>query len=716
MIREATWIATLLATGWLIGTPLYSVWKARRSAARYPPLGQFVEADGVRLHYLRRGDPAACPVVLLHGSDGFLQDFLPDPLDRLAERYDVIAFDRPGHGYSQAPAQNSLTPLAQAELIHAALGQLGVAKPLLVGFSWSGVLLLAYALTFPDEVAGLVLLNGWVYPPETPPFPLLQLPLLPLIGDAITLLGLTPIRARLLGYFLRVAFAPHPVPRDYAKQAQALWQRLPYQTRAFAQENLIAHAAMRGLAPCYGEIRAPVVMVTGAEDRVVDPALHSYRLQTTLPHARLIRAPHSGHEVHRDAPETVLNAVQLCWHLSASADSDRDEECAAADVDPEWLAAREIDPETERARELVFRYGWNATSYQILNPGLTYWFAPEGDAVVGYVRRKGVRIVAGAPVCPVQRLDAVLAAFEAATAQRQERACYFAAASRLYMALCASPLHAILPIGAQPIWNPGNWQAILKQSASLRAQLNRARNKGVEVQEWTPERAGADPDLRRCLAEWLETRGLPTLRFLTEPVALARLGDRRIFVATARQAGNTEEEGVPVGFLLATPVPERNGWLIEQIVRGHAAPNGVAELMVDGVMRTLAAEGADYVTLGLAPLSQRVPQDETLDGPPGLLTRLHLSWLRLLLAWVRAHGRRFYNFEGLDAFKAKFKPDRWEPIYAISNEPHFSLRTLYAIAAAFSSGSPARAIGRTLLAAMRQELAWLRTKPPTKNA
>jgi phosphatidylglycerol lysyltransferase len=39
-------------------------------------------------------------------------------------------------------------------------------------------------------------------------------------------------------------------------------------------------------------------------------------------------------------------------------------------------------------------------------------------------------------------------------------------------------------------------------------------------------------------------------------------------------------------------------------------------------------------------------------------------WLRFVLQWVRLHGARFYNFAGLDAFKAKFNPEAWEPMYA----------------------------------------------------
>jgi phosphatidylglycerol lysyltransferase len=682
-----------LACG-LVGVPLYGVWKARRGEAAYPACGRFIEAGGVTLHYVRVGEAGACPLVLLHGSDGFLQDFPLPLLERLARDYDVIVPDRPGHGYSDAPADRPLTPHVQAELLHAALTKLGIVRPLLVAHSWSATLALDYALTYPDDVAGLTLLAGWAYPDTCPPSRLLYLPLLPLIGDPLTRLLLTPLRGALIDYHLRRAFAPGRVPRAYARAARALWQRRPFQTRAFAQENLTAHATLGELSQRYGEIEVPTVIVTGTADRVVDPVRNSERLQAAIPNARLIRIPHFGHELQHAAPDAVVEVIGLCRQLAGEQEDLAQEEYASeqkARGKAAQLQAQEIDPEYARARELVYCYGWNATSYQILNPGIRYRFSPDGEAVVGYVRRKGVRIVAGAPVCAMDRLPEVIAEFEEDAARLGDRVCYFAAADRLYSVLCASPGHSTLAIGAQPVWYPGNWQAILKHNASLRAQLNRARNKGVSIAEWPPEQAGADAGLRRCLAEWLERHTLPALEFLTRPVELGRLGDRRLFVA--------DLNGATVGFLIATPIPDRNGWLIEQIVRGHQAVNGTPELLVDGAMRALATAGADYVTLGLAPLSRRVPEEEEMQ-----------SWLRLLLAWMRAHGTRFYNFEGLDAFKAKFKPDYWEPIYAISNEPRVSPRTLYAIAAAFSGGSPVHAIARALVAAVRQEMTWLHAR------
>lgn len=64
---------------------------------RNPPIGKFLECDGVVLHYIDRGDPAAPCVVLLHGNGSMIQDFTISGLvDLLARTNRVVCFDRPG--------------------------------------------------------------------------------------------------------------------------------------------------------------------------------------------------------------------------------------------------------------------------------------------------------------------------------------------------------------------------------------------------------------------------------------------------------------------------------------------------------------------------------------------------------------------------------------------------------------------------------------------
>lgn len=341
-----------------------------------------------------------------------------------------------------------------------------------------------------------------------------------------------------------------------------------------------------------------------------------------------------------------------------------------------------------RARALVMRLGWNAVSYQILNPGIAWWFDPAGDAVVGYATHARTRVVAGAPVCAESRLEAVVAAFAADARAHGEHVVYFGAGERLEHRYRAHPRLALVPLGAQPWWDPAGWERKLRGHRSLREQLRRARAKGVRVEEWPAKVAHRHPALERVLARWLAGRHLPPLHFLVEPDTLGHLGDRRVFVAR-----RGEGDARVVAFLVATPIPGREAWLLEQWPRLPDAPNGTVESLVDAAMRALAAAGARAVTMGLSPLS---PHGPPLAASP--------RWLGVVLRWVRAHGRRFYDFEGLDRFKAKFGPDTWEPIHAMDDGPRFRARSLRAIAGAFSAGSPVLLVLRALAMAAREEL------------
>lgn len=341
----------------------------------------------------------------------------------------------------------------------------------------------------------------------------------------------------------------------------------------------------------------------------------------------------------------------------------------------------------ERARDLVMRYGWNTTCFQIVNPGIEYWFGEDGGSVVGYVSSGRVRVVAGAPVCTEDKLPRVAAEFEGDAARSGETVCYFGAEARLERVYRDSREHSPVLLGAQPVWRPAEWANVVANNSSIRAQLNRARNKGVVINEWPVRTARNNLRLQECLHLWLESKGLPPLHFVIEPETLDRLENRRVFVA--------ERSGRVEAFLVLSPIPERMGWLTEQFPHRPGAPNGTVELMMDAAIRALADDGCEYVTLGLSPLSRRA-KIEPFDNP---------LWLRFLLAWMRKHGQRFYNFDGLDRFKSKLCPRLWEPVFAISNEPEFSGKTLYAIALAFTENRPFRVLFQGLGKAIAAE-AW----------
>src|ERR1700675_41818 len=169
------------------------------------------------------------------------------------------------------------------------------------------------------------------------------------------------------------------------------------------------------------------------------------------------------------------------------------------------------------ARELVMTYGWNTTAYQILNPGLQHWYAPTEPAVVAYTRRQNVLLVAGAPVCAADAIGSVAAAFEQFARDQGCRVCYVCAAERMRQVAAESREHSTIAIGAQPVWNPQGWAHVVESRRSLRAQLARARNKGLTIESIPCAQGRDNPELDRVLDEWLRSRGPPPLHFLVEP-------------------------------------------------------------------------------------------------------------------------------------------------------------------------------------------------------
>ncbi len=309
----------------------------------------------------------------------------------------------------------------------------------------------------------------------------------------------------------------------------------------------------------------------------------------------------------------------------------------------------------------MLKHGWNATCYQTVNPIFEYTFFPDFDAVVAYVRARGMRVVAGAPVCPLEHLPEVLARFEHA---ERSGVLYFGAGDRVSGLLRDSFPRSVVSLGAQPVWTPADWNEQVLRRKSLRYQFNRARNKGVTVREWCTSEAENSEGLRRVLREWLDTRGHPPLHFLVEPETLDFLQDRRTFVA--------ELDGLPVAFLNLCPVPKRNGWLTEQFPRMRNSPNGTIELLMHEAANVLARDGSEYLTMGLVPFSIHGAINE------------NPAWLRQVMEVTRVFGKPLYSFTGLNEFKSKFNPEEWEPVYAAVAGRNFRPTDLLTVAQAFT--------------------------------
>ncbi|WP_229507601.1 alpha/beta fold hydrolase [Massilia sp. Dwa41.01b] len=174
--------------------------------------------------------------MLLHGNGVYASDFEYSGLvGQLSERYRVIAFDRPGYGYSARPRSTVWTPDAQARLLHHALQEIGVDSAIVVGHSWGTMVALAMGLQVPDVVRGLVLLSGYYYPTLRLDVTVQAQPAIPLIGDLMRY-TVSPLIGRLLWPLLaKRVFSPQPVSERFRRLDP--WMALrPGQLRAAAAE------------------------------------------------------------------------------------------------------------------------------------------------------------------------------------------------------------------------------------------------------------------------------------------------------------------------------------------------------------------------------------------------------------------------------------------------------------------------------------------------
>jgi pimeloyl-ACP methyl ester carboxylesterase len=293
-------------------TPVAVVLVAKRAERRHPPIGQFIEVDGVRLHYLDRGGPDAPPVVLFHGNGAMIQDLAGAGLiDLLAQRYRVICFDRPGFGHSRRPRLPLMTPEAQAALFERALERLDVHAPVVFGHSWGALVALAFALRASPSrrsVKGLVLAAGYYFPTVRWDVWLLSGPAIPIIGD-IMCYTISPILGWLLSRtVIRTLFAPDEVPQAFKDQLPLALALRPWQLRAAAEESAMMVPSAARLQTRYRSLNCPLAIYSATDDSMVETD-QAPRLQRVTNAAALHIVQNTGHMLHYAVPQEIVGAI-----------------------------------------------------------------------------------------------------------------------------------------------------------------------------------------------------------------------------------------------------------------------------------------------------------------------------------------------------------------------------------------------------------------------
>lgn len=224
--------------------------------------------------------------------------------ERRASR--VIAVDRPGHGYSERRSAAGTTPEDQARLLHDALREIGVDRPILVGHSWGGGLALLYALQYPTDVRGMVLVGTRAYTDTGRADPVYALNRVPLIGALLRRTLMLPLGRLILDRRLAAAYAPYPPRLDHWAAARALWLR-PNEVAATVRDTKNLNDSLGTSSQRYGSIAVPVVIIVGDQDR---GSAETRRIQRAIPSAELVVIGHTGHELPLTRPDAVARAVK----------------------------------------------------------------------------------------------------------------------------------------------------------------------------------------------------------------------------------------------------------------------------------------------------------------------------------------------------------------------------------------------------------------------
>jgi len=249
----------------------------------------FVDVAGGRIAWERAGSGA--PVVLIH--DGLLPAASWDDVwTPLAQRYDVVRWDRRGYGASTSTTRD----YASEDDLRALLDHLKLERVALVGCSSGGGLALEFAIAHPERVSALVLegpvLSGFPYSHHFYERSLRNRAPLRMSKDLagtiarwaedpyLTDARNVPARAR-----LRALLERHP---------QAVDNSIPWSTRPEPDSRARL-----------GEVRAPLRLVVGESD-IPDVQAHVGAIEAGVRGAERVVVPRAGHLVHLERPDTFV--------------------------------------------------------------------------------------------------------------------------------------------------------------------------------------------------------------------------------------------------------------------------------------------------------------------------------------------------------------------------------------------------------------------------
>ena len=157
---RAMLILLFLVLGVVMIALVYQAASAFADARRYPPPGEMIDVGGYRLHVNVMGERHGGPAVILENGGGGFSPQWGWVQPAVAEFARVVAYDRPGTGWSETSPE-PIEAVEASEALYTALQAAGVPGPyVFAGHSMGALMARTFAKLYPGEVVGLVLVDS----------------------------------------------------------------------------------------------------------------------------------------------------------------------------------------------------------------------------------------------------------------------------------------------------------------------------------------------------------------------------------------------------------------------------------------------------------------------------------------------------------------------------------------------------------------------------
>jgi pimeloyl-ACP methyl ester carboxylesterase len=268
--------------------------------------GQTLDFRGHAIRYWIAGDPAAEPLLLIHGFPSASWDWhrLWAPL---AERYRLIACDMLGFGYSAKPRGHAYSLLEQADLQQVLLAHIGEQRPLhVLAHDYGDSVAQELIARHQDghlQLASCVFLNGGLFPETHHPVRVQKLllgPLGPLIGRLFSRRKLEQSFSRIFG----------PGTQASAAELDALWQLVACNNGPAVMHRLIRYMPERRQqrqrwVTAMQATDVPMRVIDGAFDPISGAHMVA-RYRELIADADTVLLEGIGHYPQLEAPAAVL--------------------------------------------------------------------------------------------------------------------------------------------------------------------------------------------------------------------------------------------------------------------------------------------------------------------------------------------------------------------------------------------------------------------------